>query len=485
MTNYQKGDIPLKIPESDVSLDHPWQDDALDRSEVANSLTNLVKGQESPFVISLHGGWGTGKTFLLRRWQVELDKAGFKSIYFNAWEDDFCDDPLAAIIGQLSEYFAEDNFKEKIGKIKENAGRLLARIPLGLLQKHTGVDLTGFLEVWGTNALQNYESQRTVRDGLRAQLRELADQVKIQSNNQPLIFIIDELDRCRPTYAIELLERVKHIFNIPNMVFVFGMNRDDLCASIKSVYGEINADVYLRRFFDIEFRLSDIEPAVFCKHLIEKHNLEPFFHAHGTRVDWFRDYFSTLSRCFRFSLRDIEHCVRSIAFLSRNIQPRDALFAHLVSLLIALRLRNSDLYHKYGNGYRHAGDVMNFIDETIDFQSTGNVTERILDPLEVHLYLADHTGQCLKDLRNLHEKLNKLALPQQQDTGDQIDPAPEPNNQTFDLPVNSLSSRTQKSDLHRVKELIGISNNTRGVLDFNFVAYIYGNIELHVPLLER
>lgn len=103
MTNYQMGDVPLKLPESDVSPDHLWQDDALDRSEVAGSLTNLVKDQESPFVIGLHGGWGTGKTFLLRRWQVELDKAEFKSIYFNAWEDDFCDDPLAAIIGQLSE----------------------------------------------------------------------------------------------------------------------------------------------------------------------------------------------------------------------------------------------------------------------------------------------------------------------------------------------------------------------------------------------
>lgn len=504
MANYQKGDVPLKIPESEVSLDHPWQDDALERSEVANSLTNLVKDQEPPFVICLNGGWGTGKTFLLRRWQVELDKAEFKSIYFNAWEDDFCEDPLAAIIGQLSEHFAEDTFKERISKIKENAGPLLARIPFGLLQKHTGVDLSGFLDAWGTNALQNYESQRTVRDGLRAQLTELADQVKTQSNGQPLVFIIDELDRCRPTYAIELLERVKHIFNIPNMVFVFGMNRDDLCASIKSVYGEIDADVYLRRFFDLEFRLLEIEPDVFCRHLIDKNNLEPFFRAHNLNIEWFREFFSVLCRCFGFSLRDMEHCARSVAFLSRNIHPRDGLYAHIVSLLVALRLRNGDLYHKYGNGDRHAGDVMNFIDETIDFNrpddetervSRHDATERILNHLEVHLYIADRTGGCLKDLRVLHEELTRQASPPQdsgnqasppQDSGLNVDNTTHPQNTSVQHNRDKrLSARTEKSDLYRVNELVSIADLSRDTFPHNVVAYVYRKIELHVPFLER
>ena len=216
-----------------------------------------------------------------------------------------------------------------------------------------------------------------VKDKLRVQLTELADEIKNQSNNQPLVFIIDELDRCRPTYAIELLERVKHLFNIPNMIFVFGMNHDDLCASIKSIHGEIDADVYLRRFFDIEFRLSDIEPDDFCKHLIVKHKLDPFFRAHNLSSDLFRELFATLSSCFGFSLRDMEHCVRSIAFMSRNIDPRNALYANVVSLLVALRLRNNDLYHKYCKEDRNAGDVMDFIDKTVEFNRTDSEPERV------------------------------------------------------------------------------------------------------------
>ena len=76
-------------------------------SLIADRLTNLARNQSAPFVISIHGYWGTGKTFMLKRWQKDLERQDFKAIYLNAWEDDFGDDPLLAIIGQLSEYLKE------------------------------------------------------------------------------------------------------------------------------------------------------------------------------------------------------------------------------------------------------------------------------------------------------------------------------------------------------------------------------------------
>ena len=84
----------------------------LGRHQVAESLTNLISNETGPLVIGLDGHWGTGKTFLLTRWQKDLEKKGFNAIYFNAWEDDFCDDPLVAIIGQLSGSFQDKDFKE-------------------------------------------------------------------------------------------------------------------------------------------------------------------------------------------------------------------------------------------------------------------------------------------------------------------------------------------------------------------------------------
>ena len=52
-------------------------------STVKSQLTNLISSQRAPFAISIHGNWGTGKTFLLKRWQVELENQKFKAIYFN------------------------------------------------------------------------------------------------------------------------------------------------------------------------------------------------------------------------------------------------------------------------------------------------------------------------------------------------------------------------------------------------------------------
>ena len=107
---------------------------------------------------------------------------------------------------------------------------------------------------------------------MKEQLSQLGHRVR-DDTGQPLVFIIDELDRCRPTFAIELLERVKHIFDVPNIVFVFGINRDELVKSLESVYGDIDAGTYLRRFFDMEFVLPAPDAAQFSRYLLKRYGL--------------------------------------------------------------------------------------------------------------------------------------------------------------------------------------------------------------------
>ena len=100
----------LKLAEPRVSSENPWGDDALGSRQVAGLLTKLISNEQAHWLSVLNGHWGTGKTFLLTRWQKDLEKEGFNAIYFNAWEDDFCDDPLVAIIGQLSDSFQDNGF---------------------------------------------------------------------------------------------------------------------------------------------------------------------------------------------------------------------------------------------------------------------------------------------------------------------------------------------------------------------------------------
>jgi hypothetical protein len=123
-----------------------WQDDALDRKKSAETLTNFIADEPYSLVLSLNGGWGTGKTFLLERWQKDLEQKGYKALYFNAWEDDFCGDPLIAIIGQLWNHLKGSDFTESVKSLKETAGGILRQsILVGSLSQSlsiTGASIT-------------------------------------------------------------------------------------------------------------------------------------------------------------------------------------------------------------------------------------------------------------------------------------------------------------------------------------------------------
>ena len=432
-----KKELRLKLPEPEIEPQDPWSNDALDRSKVAIALTNLIRDQADSLVVSLNGPWGTGKTFFLKRWQKNLEQEGFHAIYFNAWEDDFCDDPLVAIIGQLSEFLKEkEDFKEYAPKIKEALKPLLARTFQGVTKKFTGVDLSDLQEQFVDNALEEYSLQRKNKVRLKAQLKEMST-IVAEETGHPLVFIIDELDRCRPTFSIELLERVKHIFDVPGMVFVFGVNRDELCSSIKSIYGEIEADVYLRRFFDMEFLLPEASSENFCRHLIKRYKLKEFFFklsdsdqnsVHNNDFKVFDDFFPLFCNRLDLSLRDIDHCIRSMALVGRHINVRHFMYPHLLSVLITLRLKNHALYQGFVKGDSRGSEVMDYIDGLVFDEELNRDLNYHLDLIEVDLYLTLEEEELVSQL--------KLFL-------DEGKPLPE-----------YLSERTRKSGAERQKRLL-------------------------------
>ena len=465
--------LNLKLPEPDVLVAQPWNDDLLNRVRVAEKLTNLIRHQTSPFVISLHGNWGTGKTFLLKRWQRDLENQGYKAIYFNAWEDDFCDDPLLAILGQLSEYFKEGLLKALASDIAKVALPLIRQNILGVLEKHTGVTLA--LEPNGEtqqDPFDIYHSQRATKDNLKKRLTEMAAKVSDETE-QPVVFIIDELDRCRPTFAIELLERVKHLFDIPNLVFVFGMNRDELCLSLQSVYGDIDADVYLRRFFDMEFTLPEADSETFCRQLMDKFGLAAFFVAlstntttHGNAEDFqnLDRFFPSLCSRLGLSLRDIDHCVRLIALVGRNIKERQHAYPWLLSMLIALKLKNLALYRQFIQGNCPGSEVMNYISKMIPLPIDHRLDDE-LTVMEAHLCLLDrHMGES-----RVSRAVEQLRLLE--------------NGEPLTQP-HLLSERTKESGPVRAKNLLRITEG-RLYIPSDVIGYLAELIDLHQDFIRR
>ena len=102
----------LKLAEPRVDVENPWGDDLLGRSSLVGKLTGAVDGQGQSVVVSLHGGWGSGKTFFLKRWRQDLGNRDYRAIYFNAWEDDFHGDPLVAVLGQMRAELRDRSFLE-------------------------------------------------------------------------------------------------------------------------------------------------------------------------------------------------------------------------------------------------------------------------------------------------------------------------------------------------------------------------------------
>ena len=135
-----------------------------------------------------------------------------------------------------------------------------------LLEKELGQAVASAAE----KRLSDYqEAQKSIKK-FRRVLQDMAGTVSKSRGNRPLIVVIDELDRCRPSYAVELLEVAKHLFAVDRIIFVLAVNRSELAHSIKALYGgDFDAVGYLRRFFDVDFRLPDPERKAFINAMLD------------------------------------------------------------------------------------------------------------------------------------------------------------------------------------------------------------------------
>ncbi|MCY4618717.1 MAG: P-loop NTPase fold protein [Chloroflexi bacterium] len=395
---------PLKVEEAKINVVTPWTDDELDRQKIANRLTKVIEDQEAPFVISLDGRWGTGKTFLLKRWRQELQNKQFQAIYFNAWEDDFCDDPLLSIIGQLSEHFEDGKFKDVALNI--------AGFGVGLLTKQLTGTAVDFTDLKPESILDGYHRQRRTKEQLKAEIQALAAKVK-RDSGKPLVFIIDELDRCRPTFAIELLERVKHIFDVPNIVFVFGLNRAELTKSVQSIYGNIEASVYLRRFFDMEFVLPEVNPEKFCLHLLQRYDLWPHFRdsppviginsaadEYSAIAEQLHQFFGQLG----LSLRDMDYCLRVLALATRGLAPGRTLFPYALVALISTKIANIELYRGFMSGEVAGAAIIDYIYERQ--APVGEGRARWLGDNDATRVWIEAAIYCIDDFTTITQKLS-------------------------------------------------------------------------------
>ncbi len=265
----------MKLKKHDTEIDeaNPFKNDWLKRQVFANQLTNIIKnnGNQS-FVIGLSAQWGEGKTTFVKMWQQQMENEKINCIYFDAFEYDYMENVFLSIAIEIynfankedcalsSQYLKESkNVFSHLQSIKMNTSPIVFESkPLDKPDKNTSNkvanDIEDNLNYLLNNAFDQAINHTKVFTSFKNSLSMLASSTS--SEDLPLVIIIDELDRCKPNYAVEVLEKIKHLFLVDNVVFVLSMHHEQLEESIKKVYGSnLDAHTYLQKFIDYPTRL--------------------------------------------------------------------------------------------------------------------------------------------------------------------------------------------------------------------------------------
>ena len=258
------------------------------RKRLAQRFTTYLDTRDTDqhaFVANLNGGWGTGKTYFVEEWQKLLKEQSYIAIKIDAWESDYLEDSLSILVAELLEQIYEQDCREDFTETEKkltrgiiSLGKAIApSIIKGALAtwvwgEETNKELKAIFDsaadslndistnkvitshgAFADEAFGKHKLHKSFARQFKKELQKLLELVnssKDEPKEKTYIFV-DELDRCRPTYAIEMLETVKHLFDIPNIIFVLSTDTEQLEHSIKAVYGQdFDSREYLSRFFN-------------------------------------------------------------------------------------------------------------------------------------------------------------------------------------------------------------------------------------------
>lgn len=450
----------MKHELGEIDTVNPFSKCKLERKKYAEILTELVENNSEGFVMSLNSPWGTGKTTFVKMWEQHMRLEEIPTIYFNAWENDFEDNPLTAIIGELKSVIkpeSQNSFNKVLEKGLILSKHILPTIIKALINKY--VDSTSIKDslekiAEDSQSLYNNEVDEYInrKESIKEFRNYLSKYVADTVTEKPLVFIIDELDRCRPNYSVSLLEQIKHFFNVPNIVFVLSIDKIQLENAIKGVYGTdlIDSEEYLRRFIDIEYSLPKPESRAFCQYLFKQYKFEDFFvnkHKNmiGNNYDFFSDFTILISEHANLSLRQQEKFINHLNAVLKTCRPQRQIIITLFITLVYLKSYYNSFYIQLRNKKISIETLQNILLEIFPKDS---LELRFLNNIEANLiffyrnYYSRHTP--LIEFIDGNDKLTFNALYDKEQLTNTINSL---ENNHYDFQVSSIEKIMDRIDL--------------------------------------
>ena len=263
-----------------------FQDDALRRNRDIVSFYKILLSLNSQSTIAIDGSWGSGKTFFVKQTILLIDALNpsrcfdekeknailgsnsltnkelteshncIASVYYDAWQNDNDIDPAVSIVYEIAEQIGSSFTFDSSVKFMNAAS--------SVIDIFTGKNIGEMIKnLSGTDPLSNLKEKKSIQE----QIRDFFAILPNEFGDRVIIFI-DELDRCKPTYAVKLLEQIKHYFADERITFVFSTNLGELQNTICNYYGNgFDSGRYLDRFFDLKIKLSIDDIMHYCDYV--------------------------------------------------------------------------------------------------------------------------------------------------------------------------------------------------------------------------
>lgn len=357
-------------------------EDFFKRQNFSENLTYLFESADEGLVVSIDAAWGDGKTAFVRSWINSIEGSeNLLPIYYDAYKNDFTSDAflsIAAAIQNKLEGTIEKNgakrskelmegLKRSTLKVAKESLKLASAVAVsnlsgGLLGAKTGEMIGDFLsDTLEFKAKERLEAHLKIEENISYYKESLSKILNSSKNSKKIVFFIDELDRCRPDFSMEVIEKVKHLFSVRGVIFVLVINKSQILNTISHSYGVSakDSEIYLQKFIHIEtvlpslkrsFEKSSKGLAGFVEQLLLEHEMDKGLLDHDK--EGFIEFIGP--SMLNLNPRSIERIFSMAAtvLLMMHEEGRGGIVAHMIFVSIAVRAYDGKYYHdKYRKGY--------------------------------------------------------------------------------------------------------------------------------------
>ncbi len=374
----------LELMPMEENLIQTLNDDILQRNKDLVYFYDLLMAQETGGAIAIDGRWGSGKTFFVKQSlllinaknpmsKMESDKKDrilyrlpFRkdkdssdenydlAIYFDAWKNDNDTEPVLSIVYEITKQLGLTYPFDDDSDVFKMAGSIFETI--------SGRNINSIIDsLKGDNPLKKFKEQKNIEETLKDFFSEI-----LEERGNRLIVFIDELDRCKPSYAVHLLEQIKHYLCDDRITFVFSVNLAELQHTISHYYGEsFDSCRYLDRFFDIRISIPPADKNRFFDRIALASDFQYLLNMISKRI--IEKYNFELREITRFYLQ-VKTAVSKATndedreeFLFSEGKTKKLILLYIVPIIIGLKIVNIPLHDEFVDG-KNAQPMLDIFD---------------------------------------------------------------------------------------------------------------------------